>query len=345
MRILLLGIIWGGLGAAAGRATVPSTPVGTPGSTVAFTAAPAIIEIPPEPERSRWKAALGQSLRFLAIEHGFRLFQRKTRRELSGPFLKDYQASVKNLGGWGDGDSKFTNYVAHPMQGAAAGYIQIQNDPKGREAEFGRSKQYWQSRFKAFAWSAGYSTQFELGPISEASVGNVGMKKGTMGFVDLVVTPVGGLGMMVAEDVLERFLLRPIESRTTSPRKRAFFRVLLNPSRSFAGVLGDRLPWHRRGGEWSDAQRKSPGHSPYEFLAPADETELKKDSLWPGVWRAACPAPHELGEPAPHNSSCWLGSPHVPAPEPTPFSMLIPTGPAAAPPFVATPLAFPVPQG
>ncbi len=77
------------------------------------------------------------------------------------------------------------------MRGAVAGYIQIQNSSQGQAVEFGRSRQYWESRLKAFAWAGAYSTQFELGPLSEAAIGNVGMIKGTAGFTDLIMTLVG----------------------------------------------------------------------------------------------------------------------------------------------------------
>jgi hypothetical protein len=80
-------------------ASVPSAPAGVSGNAASSTSAPAIIEVTRKPAGFRWKSAHRQSLTFLAIEHGFRLFQRKTRRELAGPFFGDYKASVKNLGG------------------------------------------------------------------------------------------------------------------------------------------------------------------------------------------------------------------------------------------------------
>jgi hypothetical protein len=193
-----------------------------------------------------WTPALSQSMRFLLIEHGFRLtMQPNTRRRLGGPFFSDYADSVKALGGWGDGDNWFINYVGHPMQGAMSGYIQVQNDPKGRMVEFSSDQAYWRSRLKALAWNAAYSTQFELGPISESSLGNVGQRKGTSGYVDLVVTPTGGFGVMLAEDALDRFLVRKWESRTESLRMRGFYRVALNPCRAFANVLRGKSPWYR----------------------------------------------------------------------------------------------------
>ncbi len=49
--------------------------------------------------------------------------------------------------------------------------------------------------------------------------------------------------MMVAEDALDRFVLRKLESRTTNSWKLGFYRILMNPTKSFAGVLRGRLPW------------------------------------------------------------------------------------------------------
>lgn len=158
--------------------------------------------------------------------------------------------SVKATEGWGDGDNPFINYVGHPMQGAMSGYIQVQNDSRGKREEFGRAGTYWRSRLKALAWNFAYSEQFELGLISESSLGNVGQRKGTSGYSDHVVTPAGGLVVMVAEDVLDRFLVRKLESKTDSGRMKAFYRTTLNPCRSFANVLRGKKPWHRDTRDW-----------------------------------------------------------------------------------------------
>ncbi|HYO81904.1 MAG TPA: hypothetical protein VES20_10910 [Bryobacteraceae bacterium] len=193
-----------------------------------------------------WKPALNQSMRFLLIEHGFRLaFQPQTRSRLRGPFLSDYAESVKALGGWSDGDNWFLNYVAHPMQGAMTGYIQVQNDYKGRMLEFSNSGEYWRSRLKALAWNTAYSTQFEIGLLSESSIGNVGQRKGTSGYVDFVMTPAGGFAVMVAEDALDKYLVKKWEGRTGSLITRGVYRVALNPCRTFANVLRGKTPWHR----------------------------------------------------------------------------------------------------
>jgi hypothetical protein len=217
-----------------------------PSSTVAQP----LSDTPPQaseiaPVRFDWQEATLQSFLLLSVEHGFRLTQKKTRRELGGPFFKDWMDSVKGVNGWGDGDSFITNYVGHSMQGGVSGYIQIQNDPGGRQQEFGNNWAYWNSRMRALGWSALYSTQFELGPYSESAIGNVGKKKGTAGFVDLVVTPTGGMGMIVAEDWLDKCLIQKLEARTASVGRRRFYRVLFNPQRAIANVLRRKAPWHR----------------------------------------------------------------------------------------------------
>ncbi len=151
-------------------------------------------------ERNRgfdWSTAIKQSMVFLAVQHGYAMTQQKTRHDLKGAFFKDYSRSVKSLNGWEDGGRFFTNYIAHPMQGSLLGFIQIQNDPKGMNLSFDNSKTYWRSRLKALAWSAAWSTQFEIGPVSQASIGNVGLH-GKQTYVDLVVTPVGGFAWMIA---------------------------------------------------------------------------------------------------------------------------------------------------
>lgn len=198
-----------------------------------------------------WAAALKQSLLFLGAQHGYAMTQAKTRRELRGPFFKDYFRSVRNLGGWDDGGRFFTNYISHPMEGSIAGFIQIQNDPKGIKQEFGKSRGYWTSRLKAMAWNAVYSTQFEIGPISQSSIGNVGLhtsldgKKRKMAYGDLVVTPTLGTAWLIGEDFLDRFVVQRLELKTNRPLARNAARVLLNPMRGAANMLRFKMPWYR----------------------------------------------------------------------------------------------------
>lgn len=207
----------------------------------------AIIRPTTVPKGFDWVGAINQSTAFLFVEHGFRLTQRKTRAALGGPYWRDYANSVRGVCcRWGDGDSAFTSYVAHPMQGAVAGYIQIQNDPKGMRLEFEHSREYWVSRLKATGWSALYSTQFEIGPfLSEASIGNVGLKPGTSGFVDFVTTPAGGFGFILLEDWIDKKWIRKRELAGDSVQRQRWWRMLLNPNRTFANLMRAKVPWHR----------------------------------------------------------------------------------------------------
>jgi hypothetical protein len=208
----------------------------------------------------QWGKAFNQSSLFLGIQHAFRFgFESTTRTELKGPFFRDYFATVKSLRGWRDGDSFFTNYIGHPMQGAITGFIYTHNDPAARRLEVRMNKQYWMSRFKAAAWSAAYSLQFELGLVGEAALGNVGRKpaKGSnhpMAYVDLVVTPVLGAAWRVGEDLLDQYVIRRIEDKTNNRLVRILARCFLNPSRTVANFLRREEVWYRddrylRGGQ------------------------------------------------------------------------------------------------
>lgn len=209
-----------------------------------------ISPVRPTEEKERlvdWTATLRQAGMALAFQHAFRVAaQPKTRSELGGPFFGDYAKSLRGIRGWNDGDSDFVNYVAHPIMGATAGYIYAGNDSRG-DVEFEMSGRYWASRLRATGFAAVYTAAFEVAPISEASIGNVGAHPGTNGAVDFVMTPIGGLGMMMAEDVLDKHVLRPIERRSGSRWLAATLRCLLNPARSAAQISRFKPPWRRAG--------------------------------------------------------------------------------------------------
>jgi len=90
-----------------------------------------------------------------------------------------------------------------------------------------------------------YSLQFEYGPLSEASIGNVGLNPATNGWVDHVVTPIGAFGLIVAEDALDKYFVKWAESRTTNPVYRFAFRIVFNPARTLSNTATGRWPWHR----------------------------------------------------------------------------------------------------
>jgi hypothetical protein len=195
--------------------------------------------------RVEWKGVLSQSGVLLGIQHSLRMAQHKTRVHLDGPFWRDYVHSLRGLDGWDDGNPVTTNYLGHPVMGAVTGFIWIQNDPHGRATGWNpQSRAYWSSRLKGMAWSAVYSTSFELAPWGEAGIGNVGYDRGTLAFVDLVVTPLGGFGLMVLEDYVDATLIRKLERSGVTMRTRVV-RVLLNPSRSVANLLRFKRPSYR----------------------------------------------------------------------------------------------------
>jgi len=195
---------------------------------------------------STLKGALGDSIRLLLIEHSTRiLFQPKTRRELGGPFFRDYFRSVRMPESWGDGDKWAVNYIGHPIHGAASGFVWLDHEDGAHDPKLGFSREYWASRGRATSWAAVYSLQFEFGPLSEASIGNVGLRPNTTGWVDHVVTPAGALAFMVAEDAVDRYLIVRIESWTDNPLLRAAVRTLLNPSRALSNSAQGRMPWGR----------------------------------------------------------------------------------------------------
>jgi hypothetical protein len=196
--------------------------------------------------RFNWNGALRDSTLLLVVEQSFRLTQDpKNRRGLSGPFLRDYLRSVKNVSGWSDGDSFLTNYVGHPLRGAITGYIEVRHDPRFHEVEFGGSRDYWTSRMRAMGFSAVYSLGFEIGPFSEASLGNIQTDPRKRGVVDWVVTPTVGTAWMVGEDFADKHLIRAVESRTDNRVVLALVRSLLNPGRTLSNLASRRVPWER----------------------------------------------------------------------------------------------------
>jgi len=233
----------------------------------------------------QWKPLFMQSLFFIGTSHAFRLATEPgTREALKGPFFKDYASSLGGLHGWSDGDPFYVNYIGHPMEGAVAGFLFVQNDPKYKRTEFGRSSAYWRSRLRALGYSWVYSEQFEIGPASEASIGNIQARYPEQGFVDHVITPTIGFGWMVAEDAMDRYVIKAIEARTNNRVLRLMARSWLSPSRSYANLLGFRRPWDRdtrpgvsyyAPGAWASASSRasssSGGSSAGESFLPSEQ--------------------------------------------------------------------------
>jgi len=233
---------------------------------------PSPIGLSPVQSKPRFhlRRALIESFTFFAMEQAYLVHDEYQWITLENgmPFnhyWSDYKHSLSTWAdsGWSDGDPFLDNYIGHPIQGALTGYIQIQNDPQGEKLEFSNSKAYWRSRLKAMLWSAAYSTQWEIGPLSELTIEKYGAVSrgkwnpdGTYpcvsrncvtgtGKVDVVVTPLGGLGWMIAEDVLDKQVARRVEGATRNRFVIASIRCAVNPIRGAANILHGKLPWFR----------------------------------------------------------------------------------------------------
>jgi hypothetical protein len=269
-------------------------------------------------DKFQWRPALLQSVEFLLFEHAFRLADDPYLRYLlfHKPFWHDWLVSAGqfDMSRWGDGDDFLVNYIGHPMQGGVTGNIYIQNDPKARALKFGRSREYWQSRLKAMAWSAVYSAYFEIGPgLSEVAVGNEGgytytpgcghyvcdrpgYKPATnnTGWVDFIVTPTMGTGLMVLEDAIEL----KIVDRIVKDDPAFGFKVLrsaLAPTHSMANMLAGRVPWFRFSessfqptiiSEAALEKRSQPWRYEHRWDAGLHYTNIDLPMDWPGC--AAC---------------------------------------------------------
>lgn len=231
----------------------------------------------PTSQKFHWSAALWQSFGFLVFEHAFRLANDEYARYLlfHKPFWHDYAASANHfhMSRWGDGDSFLVNYIGHPMEGAVAGDIFLNNDPRGRAARFGKSSTYWYSRLKAMAWATVFSAYFEIGPVfSETAIGNEGgytyypgcgaypcahehgkhykPPTNNTGWVDFVITPTVGMGWIVMEDVIETEFVDRI-AKDSPALKYKMLRSALAPSHTLANAFAGKTPWFRYPAEGS----------------------------------------------------------------------------------------------
>jgi hypothetical protein len=220
-----------------------------------------------------WGQALFESFTLLSIEQAYVLHDdwRWVAGNLSengipfNHYWRDYKQSLSTWvhSGWNDGDPNMYGYVGHPIQGVAASYIYIQNDPKSEKLEFSKTKAYWRSRLKATLWNALYSTQWNIGPLSEMTVEKYGThsrspwnKNGSwpcttkhcytgVGQIDLVMTPVAGFGWLVGEDFLDKFITRRVEGATRNRSLIDITRCTLDPIRAGTNILHAKRPWYR----------------------------------------------------------------------------------------------------
>ncbi len=269
---------------------------------LAKTSAPASIStndvIPattqPQPERYHWKGLLWQSFAFFGVENSFRLMTDPYFRHLTAdkPFWHDYIASFRqwNMRRWSDGDDFLVAYIGHPMQGSVTEFIEIQNDPSGRDLRISRDPAYWKSIFKAFLWATAFSTDQKIGPLGETALGSEGgytypigcpapcpsynpatyKVTNNTGWVKFITTPVIGTLWALNEDFLDRYVSDRVQGDNRNAVFPKILRGSLNPTRTMANAMRGRLPWYRDFQQADNPHRNSNIH----FL-PDDDAALK----------------------------------------------------------------------
>ena len=197
-------------------------------------------------DRFQWKSAWTQYSLEISIQHAWRFAHEAGTRDATGygPWFHDWVHSIGETRGWDDGDGWHASYVGHPLNGGIYGFIAQQNDPRYRKVEWGDGRIYWMSRLRAMAFAAMASAQWTLGPVSEASLGNVQLHS-SPGFIDLVQTPGLGVMEMMGEDMLDRYVIIPLENHTANPWLILAARSLGNPARSFATLMSFHHGWSR----------------------------------------------------------------------------------------------------
>jgi hypothetical protein len=230
-----------------------------------------------------WASLIGEELLYISVKNAYRMSQSKTRDSLGGPFFNDWGYILRNIdiGQWSDGGKWFTNDVGHPLDGSIAAFIYRRNDDNTRNLRFDlHNHEYRKGILKAFLVAAVVSTESEIGPLSEATVGHVGLKSewwlrlpdgqlegpipqdliglealtkrpwwvrgnnGT-GMTDFVTTPFGGAAVMLGEDALDKYVIEKLERHVHNRYLVATMRCFMNPTRSAANFFSFTAPWHR----------------------------------------------------------------------------------------------------
>ncbi len=218
-----------------------------------------------------WRAAFDPGLRWNLVHK---------------PFFYDWWASYPtyNMHRWGDGDDFVVNDVGHPLEGGVFGRVYLQNDPKSNVV-IGKHRAYWMSRLKALGWAAAWSTETEIGPISETNIGNQGgftyvpgcgtylfclnnpkypkPPTNNTGWTDFVVTPLVGMAWVLGEDTIDKYIVSRIavNHRIIGGR---ILRSALEPTRSFAAIFAGKFPWDLPSPE-SNFMVSTPSHFPKSY--------------------------------------------------------------------------------
>jgi len=228
----------------------------------------AVVAVPTqEPQKFNLRGAMVQSFTVTSFFELWRAAWDPYIRYLLAhkPFFHDWFASYKdyNMSRWGDGDDFVVNDVGHPLEGAVFARNFLINSPNSQVA-IGKNSRYWMSRLKALAWAAAWSTQSEIGPMSETNIGNQGgytyvpycgrylsclnnpkypkPPTNNTGWTDFIITPTVGLAWVLGEDTIDKYIVTPIAIKHHIFGGR-ILRSALEPSRGFAALFAGKLPW------------------------------------------------------------------------------------------------------
>ena len=206
--------------------------------------------------RVHWGQLAISSALFLTFENAGNLYSGYWYRyeTTTGKWWDRYVASVEGWrwDRWSDDNPFLDDYVGHPMMGAITNNVWRQNDPRSMSIEQSNTWPYYRGLLRATAFSTIYSFEWKLGPVGEASIGHNGdhyfTDKGAYtnetGWVELVTTPVGGALWTMAEDALDKHVIRRLENKSRNPYALLGY-SFLNPARGTANILRFRPPWFR----------------------------------------------------------------------------------------------------
>ena len=122
------------------------------------------------------------------------------------------------------------------------------------------SAAYRKALLQAFAFAAVDAVLWKVGPLSESSIGNVGLPVkwwdrdckalgipcvARTGVSDMVMNEVGGTVMTIGFQWLDKHVQKRIEKRVQSRALIDTTRILTNPPQSVANIVRFRAPWFR----------------------------------------------------------------------------------------------------
>jgi len=256
--------LWSISAVATGQQTSPSAPTG-PASSDGLQPAPLVVAQPPQQSGGiHWKSLLEQWWLNLTIEQTERIAQQaKTRDALSGPFFQNWFNTVTtyHFDHWDDDDKFITSNLGHPTQGAIVYAIFWQNDDHVRfsDQDF-HSAAYRKALLQSFLFVTFDAVQFKLGPLSESSIGNVGLPahwwdrdckqlniscEPRTGLNDLILNETGGMVMTIGFQWLDKHVQKRIEERYQSRAVIDVTRMLTYPPQVVANIVRFKRPWYR----------------------------------------------------------------------------------------------------